>query len=151
LIDLPVPVAGLDAEVFRFECVCAMNKDDPLAKLETLCPRSLAGRSVISITGSHHIDEQLDTLLAKENISVSRDVTAYYFAIARNLISAGGYLAVLDPVNGKIDLQDDVIWRPFQPRIDNELAVIAAKGQAIGQAALEMKTRIQNALNELAS
>lgn len=149
LIDLPVPVAGLDAKIFKFECVCAMHKDDALAKLEMIHPQSLAGRSVISVTGSHQIDEQLDTLLAKENISVSRDVTAYYFAIARNLVAAGGYLAILDPVNGRADLQDDVIWRPFLPRIENKLAVITAKGHVIGQAALEMQTRIQNALNDL--
>ena len=151
LIDLPVPVAGLDAQVFKFECVCAMHKDDPLAELETLHPQSLAGRPVISITGHHQIDQQLDMLLAKADIAVSRDATAYYFAIARNLVAEGRYLAILDPVNGKVDMQDGVIWRPFAPRIDNNLAVITAKGQSIGQAALEVKTRIHTALNDLAS
>lgn len=151
LIDLPVPVAGLDARVFKFECVCAMHKDDPLAELEILRPQSLVGRSIISITGNHQIDQQLDMLLAEADIAVSRDTTAYYFAIARNLVAAGNYLAILDPVNGKIDLKDDVVWRPFVPRIDNSLAVITAKGQSIGQAAREVQTRIHNALNDLAS
>lgn len=151
LIDLPVPVAGLDAKVFEFECVCAMHKDDPLAELETVHPQSLAGRSVINITGNHQIDQQLDMFLAEANIAVSRDATAYYFAIARNLIAAGRYLAILDPINGKIDLKDDVIWRPFLPRIDNNLAVITAKGHSIGQAALEVQTRIHSALKDLAS
>lgn len=151
LIDLPVPVAGLDARVFELECVCAMHKDDPLAELETVLPQSLAGRSVINITGDHQIDHQLDTLLAEANVAVSRDATAYYFAIARNLVAAGRYLAILDPINGKIDLKDDVVWRPFSPRIDNNLAVITAKGHSIGQAALEVQTRIHSALKDLAS
>ena len=150
LIDLPVPVAGLDAQVFKFECVCAMHKDDPLAELETVYPQSLAGRSVIRITDDHQIDQQLDMLLAEANVAVSQDATAYYFAIARNLVAAGRYLAILDPVNGKIDLKDDVTWRPFKPRIDSSLAVITAKGHSIGQAALEVKTRIHDALNDLA-
>lgn len=151
LIDLPVPVAGLDAKIFKFECVCAMHRDDSLAKLETVHPQSLAGRSIISITGHHQIDQQLDMLLAQADIAISRDATAYYFAIARNLVAAGRYLAILDPVNGKADLKDDVVWRPFVPRIDNNLAVITAKGHSIGQAALEVQTRIHNALNDLAS
>jgi len=151
LIDLPVPVAGLDAKIFKFECVCAMHKDDPLAALETVHPQSLAGRSVINITGNHQIDQQLDMLLAQDDIAVSRNATAYYFAIARNLVAAGRYLAILDPVNGKLDLKDDVVWRPFAPRIDTSLAVITAKGHSIGQAALEVQTRIHNALNDLAS
>lgn len=151
LIDLPVPVAGLDAEVFKFECVCAMHKDDPLAELDTIHPQALAGRSVISITGHHQIDQQLDALLAEADIAISRNATAYYFAIARNLVAAGEYVAILDPINGKIDLNDDVVWRPFAPRIDNNLAVITAKGQPIGQAALDVQMRMRTALNHLAS
>ena len=150
LIDLPVPVAGLDAEVFKFECVCAMHKDDPLAALDKIYPQSLAGRSVVSITGEHQIDRQLETLLADTNTVIARNVTAYYFAIARNLVAAGDYVAILDPVNGKIDLKDDVVWRPFAPLIENNLAVITAKGQPMGQAVLETQTRIRAALTRLA-
>lgn len=151
LIDLPVPVAGLDAEVFDFECVCAMGKDDPLARLDVVRPQSLAGRSVISITGDHLIDRQLDALLADTNTSVARNMTCYYFAIARNLVAAGDYVAILDPINSKVDLQDGVVWRPFAPRIDNNLAVITAKGQPMGQAAREFHTRLRSALKEVAS
>lgn len=150
LIDLPVPVAGLDAQVFKFECVCAMHKDDVLATRDVLAPSDLAGRSVISVTGDHQIDHQLDTLLAEANVPVTRNATAYYFAIARNLVAAGGYLAILDPVNGKIDLKDDVIWRPFAPEIYNNLAVITAKGQPMGKAAQTVQDRIRDALKGLA-
>jgi DNA-binding transcriptional LysR family regulator len=127
-----------------------MHKDDPLAALEMIHPQSLAGRSVISITGEHQIDRQLETLLAQTNTVISRNVTAYYFAIARNLVAAGGYVAILDPINGKIELKDEVVWRPFVPLIENNLAVITAKGQPMGQAVLEMQTRIRTALAQLA-
>lgn len=151
LIDLPVPVAGLDAEIFKFDCVCAMYKDDPLAQNKEIQPSLLAGRSVIKITGDHQIDQQLDALLAKANVTVDRNVTAYYFAIARNLVAAGQYLAILDPVNGKADLKDDVVWRPFTPNIYNSLAVVTQKDQPIGHAALEVHKRIRNALSALSS
>jgi DNA-binding transcriptional LysR family regulator len=149
LIDPPVPVAGLDAEIFSFECVCAMRSNDPLAAFDTIHPHLLEGRSVISITGDHQIDRQLDTLLSDTNTAILRNMTAYYFAIARNLVAAGGYVAILDPINGKRDLHDEVVWRPFVPRIENSLVVITAKDQPIGQAAGELQMRIRNALTQL--
>lgn len=150
LIDPPVPVAGLDSEVFSFECVCAMRSTDPLAAFDIIHPHQLAGRSVISITGDHQIDRQLDTLLSETNTAVLRNMTAYYFAIARNLVSAGGYLAILDPINGKRDLHDEVVWRPFIPRIENSLVVVTAKDQPIGHAARDIHSLIRNALTEIA-
>lgn len=148
LIDPPVPVAGLNAEIFDFECVCVCHKDDPLAALETIHPQSLVGRSVINITGDHMIDRQLDAMLAETDTVVARNTSAYYFAIARNLVAQGNDVAILDPINGKIDLHDDVVWRPFHPRIDNHLAVITAKGQSLGQATVEIQNRIRTALRQ---
>lgn len=150
LIDLPVPVAGLDAEIFEFECVCAMHRDDPLAALDTVRPQSLVGRSVIHITGDHLIDRQLDAMLAETNTVVARNTTAYYFAIARNLVAEGNDVAILDPINGKIDLRDDVVWRPFAPRIANHLAVITAKGQPLGQVGTDIHARLRAALRPFA-
>lgn len=146
LIDPPVPVAGLNAEEFGFECVCAMRADDPLAALETVHPDSLIGRSVISITGDHLIDRQLDALLAETNSVVARNTSAYYFAIARNLVAAGGQVAILDPINAKADLHDGVVWRRFTPHVLNRLAIITAKDQALGQAAIAMQTLIREGL-----
>lgn len=147
LIDLPVPVAGLDTEIFEFECVCAMHESDPLASLKTVRPQSLADRSVVSVTGDHQIDRQLDTLLSETDTRIVRNASAYYFAIARNLVASGDYVAILDPINGKVDLKDGVVWRPFAPRIENHLAVITAKGQPISKATIEVQDRIRDGLS----
>ena len=76
------------------------------------------------------------------------DASAYYFAIARNLVAAGNYVAILDPVNGKADLRDNVVWRPFKPAIENQLAVITAKGRPHGKAAVDLQSQIRSALQE---
>lgn len=147
LIDPPVPVAGLESELFKLECVCVMRKDDPLAALETITPQTLAGRSVIGITGDHVVDRQLETLLSETGIAVKRTTTSYFFAIARNLVAAGTDIAIIDPINGKVDLSDGVVWRPFTPRIDHHLAIITAKGQPLGQAATDIHARIREGLS----
>lgn len=151
LIDPPVPVAGLKAEIFNFECVCAMHEDDELTSLKTVSPQSLSGRSVISITGSHLIDRQLDALLVETNTVVTRSISAYYFAIARNLVAAGAGVAILDPINAKVDIHDATVWRPFEPRIDNQLAIITAKNHPLGMVTDDILSRICNALRTLAS
>ena len=65
LIDMPVPVAGLQSQEFALDCVCIMRADDPLAALDRVGPRDLAGRPVIGVTGDHSVDRQLEALMAQ--------------------------------------------------------------------------------------
>lgn len=146
LIDPPVPVAGLDARLFDLECVCVMQQDDPLAALETITPQALAGRSVIGVTGDHAVDRQLDSMLSETGTAVNRVSTTYYFAIARNLVAAGNDVAIIDAINGKAALADGVVWRPFRPRIDNQVAVITASNPQPGAAAADILERIHAGL-----
>lgn len=147
LIDTPVPVAGLNAELFRLECVCIMRADDPLAAEQVIRPQSLKGRAVITILGDHLVDRQLDRLLSEADTVVERNTLSYYFAIVRNLVAAGGGIALIDPINGRTELADGVIWRPFVPRVDAELAMITAKDRPLGAATEMIVSRIRNGLN----
>ena len=148
-IDTPVPVAGLNAELYAMECVCIMRKDDPLCVHKVIHPKTLSGRSVIAIMGDHYVDRQLNQLLSKSNTSVTRNLSSYYFAIARNMVSESGNLAIIDPINGKIDLSDGVTWRPFHPRVDHELAMLTSSDQPLGQAARDIHEEIQAQLNSI--
>ena len=150
LIDTPVPVAGLHAELFNLECVCVMHQDDPLAAKQVITPADLAGRSVVAITGQHMVDRQLDTLLAGSNVTVERHLSSYFFAIARNIIAAGTALAIIDPTNGMANVTDGVIWRRFQPCITHELAIITPAGQPLGHTAADLYQRIATSLQKLA-
>jgi DNA-binding transcriptional LysR family regulator len=143
IIDAPVPVAGLKAMFFYSECVCILHKDDPLSKLKVLGPKDLENRSVISITGNHMVDSQLEKYLSEKNIPIKRNFSSYYFAIARNMVSQGEKIAIVDCFNGKADLKDDVVWRPFSPKINNEIAMVTSSDQPLGQAAQEIHKRLR--------
>lgn len=149
LIDTPVPVAGVHAEVFRMECVCIMRDSDPLADETVVRPQSLLGRAVVAILGDHMVDRQLDRYLSDAGVAVERNTSSYYFAIARNLVAAGAGLALIDPINARASLGDGVIWRPFAPRVDTEIAMITAKDQPQGAATAMIVERIRDRLNEL--
>lgn len=124
LIDAPVPIPDLNAEIIRTACVCILPANDPLARHAVLTPETLAGRSVIAITGDHSIDRQLDRHCAERGVTIERRISSSFFAIARNMVRAGAGLAIVDAVNGKADLGDGVIWRPIEPEIFFELALI---------------------------
>ncbi len=150
LIDPPVPVAGLNAELYRLECVCIMSEGNPLAAHETIFPATLHGSSVVGITGNHVVDRQLEYLLSESGTAVKRNTSSYFFAIARNIVAQGNDVSIIDPINGKIDLSDGVVWRPFSPRIDHELAVITSKDQQLSKAATDILGRIRTELDQIA-
>lgn len=135
LIDAPVPVTGLEAEVLRLPCVCILRADDPLAKHKRITPALLAGRSIIAITGDHAIDRQMDQFLSNAGVTAARLVSCSFFAIARNLVRAGAGVAIVDSINGLADLGDEVCWRPFAPAITFELALICATHLPLQQSA----------------
>lgn len=151
LIDTPVPVAGLKAEVFRLECVCIMRDDDPLQAVSVVHPDDLSGRCLIGITGDHTVDRQVDSVLSQARIDVKRSVSSAYFAIARNLVAAGGNLSIIDPINGKARLSDGVLWKPFEPLVEHELAIIVARERLSSRSTDTMYEMIKTAVQQVRS
>ena len=135
LIDAPVPVPGLDAELLHLPCVCILKEDDPLARHDCLTPSLVAGRNLIAITGDHGVDRQLDQHLADAGVTARRNISCSYFAIARNLVRAGAGLAIVDSINGMSELDDGVCWRPFRPAITFNLALICAPNPPLQRSA----------------
>ena len=151
LIDTPVPVAGLKAEVFRLECVCIMRDDDPLQAVSVVRPDDLSGRCLIGITGDHTVDRQVDSVLSQARIDVKRSVSSAYFAIARNLVAAGGNLSIIDPINGKARLSDGVLWKPFEPLVEHELGIIVARERLSSRSTDTMYEMIKTAVQQVRS
>ncbi|MCR9112991.1 MAG: LysR substrate-binding domain-containing protein [Rhodobacteraceae bacterium] len=146
LIDAPVPVAGLEAQLYEMECVCIMRREDPLAGLSVVRPDDLRHRQVIAITGDHPVDRQLESHMAKADAPLSHCGSSYFYAIARKMVAAGTAVSVIDPVNGKAELGDGVVWRPFKPAIHHELAMILHRGHPLGIAAARFRDRVKAAL-----
>lgn len=146
LIDAPVPVAGIAAELFQMACVLIMREDDPLCACEVVTPDDLGGRAMIAVTGDHQVDRQLAHVLAQADTQVIYRGSSYFYAIARTLVAAGNGIALIDPVNGNMPLGDGVVARPFRPRVVHDLAMITARDQPMGIAAARLLARLRAAL-----
>ena len=147
-IDVPVPVAGLHTTHFKMECVCIFGDGDPLAKHDKITPERLDGRSVVAVTGDHSVDRQLRRVMSDASLGLHQHVSSSYFAIARSLVATGGDVAIIDPINGKASLNDGVVWRPFEPSIVHELAMITNLGQPLSIPAERFKDRVKALLSE---
>ena len=145
-IDMPVPVAGLKAEIYRLECVCIMPKRDELASFDVITPQQLAQRKVIAITGDHAVDQRLRRVMVDAGLSLDQPTSSCYFAIARNLVAAGDGVALVDPINGKAKLKDGVVWRPFKPTILHELPMITHKDRPLSITADRFRQRLHEKL-----
>ena len=143
LIDAPIPVAGLTGETFAMECVCIMKQDDPLAVQDVIAPADLEGRAIVGVNGDHAVDQQLNQLMSGANVPLGYKSFSYYYSIARNMVAAGCGLAIVDPINGKADLKDGVVWRRFAPRIVHESMMITSRNHASGQGRGEMEAAIR--------
>ena len=58
-------------------------------------------------------------------------------------------VAIVDPTNGKANLNDGVVWRPFSPKIYHELALIRASDQELGKASASLYGLIDRSLQSL--
>ena len=58
-------------------------------------------------------------------------------------------VAIIDPTNGKANLKDGVVWRPFSPKIYHELALIRASDQELGKASAGLYNLIDRSLQSL--
>lgn len=150
LIDAPVPVAGLAADIYPLPCVCILREDDPLCARERIRPADLAGRPVIAVTGDHSVDRQVERAFAQAGVALERRVSASYFAIARNLVRAGAGIGIADCVNGTAELGDGVVWRPFEPRITFELACVRSDKNPPSRAADAFAARLKERLDGFA-
>ena len=146
LIDAPVPVAGLEAEIFELPCVCIFQAGDDLEKLQKIRPGDLAVRPLVAVTGDHAVDRQVDRAFSEAGIVLERRVAGSFFAIARNLVRAGAGVAIVDCINGTADLGDGVVWRPFEPAVTYELALVRARNNVLSIPSERMLSMVRDRL-----
>ncbi len=76
-------------------------------------------------------------------VPLSYKSLSHCYALLRNMVAAGCNVATIDPIDGKADLRDGVIWRPFAPRIVHESVMIASRDHAPGEGRAEMQASIR--------
>lgn len=146
IIEAPVAAQSVNISIISLPCVCIMREDDPLAELQTVTPRELEGRRLISVSDNHVLDRKLRDAFVHAGVVCKVEVRSYFFAIMRNLVARGTGLAIVDVLNGCANIQDGVVWRKFEPELNYKLAIITRKDSSLQPAAVEFLSLIQESL-----
>lgn len=124
IIEAPAAGQSIEAVNYEIPCVCILQEGDPLASEPVITPEHLANRRLLSVSEDHLLDRKLRNAFVEARVPWRTEIRSYFFAITRHLVAKGAGVAVVDAINGCADLNDGVVWRPFEPRLTFELAVI---------------------------
>jgi len=138
----------VSAESFAVDCVCIMPEDHPLAVLETITPWYLAGHRMIGVSDNHSVDEQVARAFANAGIDLNMPLKGYLFAAMRTMVRHGAGVAIVDAINGKTDLGDGVVWRPFEPTVRYEMSIIRSASLELHGPARDLHDRLISRLSE---
>ena len=128
-----LPVAGDEyviRRLFREPLVLAMAADDPLARLDDLEPAVLKGRSLLTLSPSYKMSEQVMALGEAVGAKVLRDYEGTSLDAIRQMAGMGMGLAMLPAlyVRSNIRENDDVVVRAIRGRpMHRELGLVSRK------------------------
>lgn len=126
---LPVvnPLISVE-EIGRFELVCAMRQDYPLANSERLRVQALRDQDLITNTDGSQIGLAVERLLQASEISVTRRVTVRNQEIACSLVARRvGVAIIARPLPDHVANYPDLIFLPFEPASHISIGVLVPK------------------------
>lgn len=124
-----VETSLVNTDVFRFDCLCALHADNPLATRPIITPEDLDERPMATLYQDHRSFE----LIAKAFTSMSstmnvRFVTQYFIPLL-TYVERGQASAIVDPLTIETYRRfrgdsGNVVFVPFKPVIDFSVAML---------------------------
>lgn len=132
------------AEIINTNCYCALHRDHPLASLATVTVADLNGVSIGTLHKEHRFPRKLAHAFKNEGIKFNSKISAQFFLPLIPFISAGHCCAIVDPLTviteHEINLsKGNVIFRPFETKIQYEYATLTPSLRPLSQLALEVR------------
>ncbi|MDP0930059.1 LysR substrate-binding domain-containing protein [Paracoccus onubensis] len=130
LISGETSTIGLEAESFsRYEAVCVMAPEHPLARLARIRPEDLEGCDFISVSPEDSARPIVDTIFAERGIKRNLVAEGYTSQLCCDLARRKVGVALVNPVAALAVAGCDLIVRPFTPTIPLEVLVVFAANQ----------------------
>lgn len=128
LVEAPVAAPTLEVEQFSLPCVCIFPSGSALEQKDRITPADLADHRLVGIQDSNQVDRQVRAICAEAGFEVRAPVHGFFFAVVRRMVAEGAGIAIVDALNGCMPLQDGVSWRPFEPEIRYDTALVVKAG-----------------------
>ncbi len=107
--------------------VCIMPKGHSLSAQKTIRPEHLGGLPFISFKSDSLIGQKVGAMFDRFNVSMNKILTAYSNMTVRQFVAAGQGVSLVHPLF-VTDVADQIVIRPFEPRLSVELHMCYATG-----------------------
>ncbi|MEP2027734.1 MAG: LysR family transcriptional regulator [Paracoccaceae bacterium] len=139
ICELPIQHQAFDAHVFRFETVCAMAEDNPLARYDVLTPTLLKDEAFIVMGPDHMTHRRTREAFHSAGEVWRPQVNTHLFKNMLSFVREGMGVSLIDPFTVAYEDAGGFIKRPFEPAIMLDMAVITSKTRPLSTLAQEFR------------
>ena len=136
---------------FDVDCVCALQKGDPLLAKSVIEPADLAGRPCASFLPDNHIAKALKAAFDKAGVDFDPKFQMQNGAAQYEIIGSGAGFGVFSPLNAWIHRRlwsnnNDIAFRRFAPKITYQFSIITPKRRPLSRAAMAFERALEAAV-----
>ncbi len=118
--ETPEPRRTIISEVFALPGVCAVPKDDPLARKKVITPADLDGKQMAMLFDDHSISEQTRKAFNEAGARLNKRFELRTFLPALQLVSEGLCYTICEGLSAishqeSFGDQNSLVFRPFKP------------------------------------
>ncbi|MGS4987053.1 LysR substrate-binding domain-containing protein [Roseibium sp. RP-7] len=118
--ETPEPRRTIISEVFALPGVCAVPKDDPLARKKVITPADLDGKPMAMLFDDHSISEQTRKAFNEAGARLNKRFELRTFLPALQLVSEGLCYTICEGLSAishqeSFGDQNSLVFRPFKP------------------------------------
>lgn len=152
IAEFPFLRAGVETVDFcRAPYVAALPKHHPLAQKKTLKPADFAGEVFISFTGNTSARHLIDQVFQRSQVTRRMMLETQYSAVIAEFVSRGLGVGLIDPFTAADYQNQNIVTRPFEPRVEFHLGILHPNHRALSRAARSFLAALRSAKNNALS
>ncbi|MGI9383950.1 MAG: LysR substrate-binding domain-containing protein [Methyloligellaceae bacterium] len=132
--------ALVNHESFRFECLCAMRNDDPLAALSEITAEDLDGKPMAALQSDHESYVHTEAAFREGGCRFNLRFQTQYFLPLFTFVEAGQAYSIVDPLSAesyRIYRRNAarLAFRPFRPAISFVVSIMTPAHRSLSNLA----------------
>ena len=151
IMEAPEPSPEYDIIHVPQPIVCILPKHDALAKKAAITPNDLMGQPLVSVGSRYAAHDALVGAFAANGVKYQPQFEVQTHLPAVGIVAAGLAYGLIDTVNAwtlrHFLKNDDIVMRPFEPKIVESLSICSPTLRPLPEAAEALRLSLEKHLN----
>lgn len=141
-------------EIVRFECLCAMRADDPLAEKDTITATDLDSKPMATLYPDHPTYSQTKSAFEEMGAALNICFETQYFIPLFTFIERGLAYSVVDPLSAESyriyrAADQRVVFRPFSPKVYLVASIMTPAHRSLSNLAQAFTAALRNEIRRI--